>query len=513
MRQLPTAPPAPEAAPPATPPARSLSPALAVVLEAMLPGAGALYARRVGVALTWFLATIFGSLAGLLGVALLPTREYRISFLGVLALAALAWLVIRCLNALTFAQERNAALAGPLDDAAPATPPQAPGLARAHGLLWLAIFLEMVTVVIGIPADRAWHITHVFDGFFSPPHDFIYASVLLTVLVMVYMTFAPRVRVWFGPAFRMPFFPFPVPGALVLAGGGLVTTGIAGLLDSIWHTAFGLDETGWSTPHAMLGWGFLMTFLGFVACRLALRPYRPLRWYTVAFFGFLLIGFTATPFMGPLHDNTTPERLRAVATLPILLAQAAALHTYRIYLTWNLTRTNPIFLPLTALWAGAALALIRRLDRRVWLFLGVITLWTLLTLLGQHNDARSFQKYFALTDFATNPANWLPLPLLPAAVVYLLARLARVPARWAWLPAGLVYGVVVVAIWGPYRPLGLPLILLAAPIVLVGALLGNWIWGVLDHPTHGRAWALLLIGVCAPLVTGIVDLYLRVNTP
>jgi hypothetical protein len=465
------------------------------------------YAGRIRMGVIWLVVTATGFFMGVTGVAAIRDRAYRASAFGIFLVALLTWLAVRCILSFAAARERNVTR-----DASHAEP-SAPGVTRAHGLLWLALWLEVMVVGIGLPADRGWHATHVFDGFFSPPHIFIYASAIIAALVVAYMVFAPRVRVWFGPGFRLPPFPFPVPGPLMLAGGGLVLLAVAGGLDSIWHTAFGLDETGWSTPHAMIGWALLLTFLGFVACRFALRPYRPLRWYTALFFGVLLIGFSATPFMGPLNGNTTPARVQAISHIPILFAQAAAEHTFRIYLTWNLTRTNPVFVPLSALWAGVALALLRRLDRRGWMLLATILLWTLLTLSSDHSDARRLDTYLHVTSFAQQQANWLPLPLLPAALAFVLARLVRIGERWAWLPAGLVYGFFVVAIWGPYRPVGGLLILLAAPVVLVGASLGDWIFGVLERPGYGRLWALLLIGVAVPFATGIVDLYLRLNTP
>jgi hypothetical protein len=464
-----------------------------------------LYAGRVRAGVAWLLATVFGSLVALFAVGHIPDRNYRASAFGVFLVAGFTWLAARGILSFAAVRERNAAA----DEAAL----RSAGVGRANGLLWLAIVLELAVVGIGLPADRGWHATHVFDGFFSPPHIFIYASAVADATVVASMVFAPQVRLHFGPGFHLPPFRFLIPGPLMLAGGGLVTLALAGGMDSIWHTLFGLDETGWSAPHAMIGWGLLMIFLGFVACRLALRPARQLRWYTVLFFGFLLIGFSATPFMGPLFANTTPERVQAISHVPVVVAQAAARHTFRIYLTWNITRTNPTFVPLAALWGGAALALLRRLDRRAWMLIATTVLWTLLTLSGDHSDARRLDTYFRVTNFAAHPANWLPLPLLPAALTFLLARLARVPERWAWLPAGLVYGFLVVAIWGPYRPLGGLLILVAAPLLLAGASLGTWIFGVLERPSYGRVWTLLLLGVAVPLVTGVVDLYLRLNTP
>jgi len=60
----------------------------------------------------------------------------------------------------------------------------------------------------------------------------------------------------------------------------------------------------------------------------------------------------------------------------------------------------------------------------------------------------------------------------------------------------------------------LMLALLAAPAMLVGAQIGEQIFHVLEHPTKTRAWCLVLgLTVGLPVVTGIIDLYLRTQTP
>ena len=183
---------------------------------------------------------------------------------------------------------------------------------RAGRWLWFALVFMLITVSIGISWDGAWHTQNKFETFYSPPHVFIYASTIITILLVAGLTFSPNLRPWFGTAFRMRLFTFPVPGALVITAGGLAMLGFAGLvLDNYWHTNFGLDETAWSMPHAMLGWSWFVATLGFIACRLALRPYRPLRWVTAVALGWLILGFSMTPFLGPLHKTMTPDRLAA----------------------------------------------------------------------------------------------------------------------------------------------------------------------------------------------------------
>src|SRR5262249_26816404 len=156
-------------------------------------------------------------------------------------------------------------------------------------LLWLTLGLLLVTVGVGLRWDRAWHATHVFDSFYSPPHLFIYTGTLLNAMVVAYLVGSGRLRRCFGPGFRVPLLTYPLPGALALLGSGFAVLALAGGLDNAWHSRFGLDETAWSTPHAMLGWGWLLIVLGIIACTLALRPRRGLAWPTMLSLSVLVL--------------------------------------------------------------------------------------------------------------------------------------------------------------------------------------------------------------------------------
>ncbi len=387
----------------------------------------------------------------------------------------------------------------------------APNPARARRWLWGTLTLLLLTTGVGLTWDRGWHATHAFDTFYSPPHVFIYLTTILTMLVVVVIVFTPAMRRAFGVGVRLPLVPFAVPGALLWLGGGFAIVGGAGLLDDIWHTTFGLDETGWSAPHAMLGWGWLMALLGIVAARLALRPARPLHPWTLPVLSLLLLGFSETPFLGPFHGNLSSERLRAIARLPVLLTEPPAQHTFRIYLTWNITRANPVFVLLAALWAGTVLAATRGMLRRTKIFLLVIALWSLFGLLSGRSATRRFDAFFGL-QLLRHPAEWLPLPLLPAALVLALALWLRCPARIAWPLAGLVFGLLTARTWTA-GPLALGVAILAAPVLAAGAALGDWVARALAAPTARRVGALLSAAVGLPLVTGLVDLFLRLHTP
>src|SRR5579871_5436621 len=109
--------------------------------------------------------------------------------------------------------------------AAPTSPPM-PGLRTAHWYSWGIVAYFVTAVALGVSWDGYWHATHRFDTFFSPPHIFIYANVLITALLVANLTFRSRLRAWFGPGWRVFPFPFAMPGPLFLTGSGLVLLGI-----------------------------------------------------------------------------------------------------------------------------------------------------------------------------------------------------------------------------------------------------------------------------------------------
>lgn len=159
-----------------------------------------------------------------------------------------------------------------------------------------------------------------------------------------------------------------VPGALALCASGCLVVLMAGGFDDLWHS-FGLDETGWSFPHAMIGAGLQLTFMGILSCRLALRKQEPLRLLTLLGFAILLFMFSQDRLLGPLAA-ATPDTIRGISSIPVLQLQAAFQHVTRIELTWNLTRTNPLFVPVAALAGGSAMGMVWGMVRRPWLLLG-----------------------------------------------------------------------------------------------------------------------------------------------
>jgi hypothetical protein len=358
------------------------------------------------------------------------------------------------------------------------------GLDTAYRLLWLAVLFDILAFGVGFGWDRTWHVTHPFEDFFSPPHLFIYSMHLYATITLAYIAFTPDLRRWFGETFSLPLLPFAVPGPIALAGGGFIVTGLAGFFDGIWHTRFGLDETLWSFPHSMLGWGLMIAFLGIASCRLALARWKPIGLGSAIVFGFLVFSSSIERIPGPFMNNISPEVLRIIAAIPVLAAEPEFQHTTRIYLENDITRLSPAFVPLVALGAGLAFGLLRRFDARPLLVLGLGALLT------------------RTTDF---------VPLIVPALLIALRGKAAIGWRW-WALTGLCFGIATAIIWD--RPFTLGGALAAAPLMAAGAAVAGRIWRVVERPTRRAVLTFVtLAGIAAPAFTGVIDLALRARTP
>lgn len=373
------------------------------------------------------------------------------------------------------------------------------GLRAAYRWLLAAVVLSLLAFGVGTAWDRAWHTRNPFEDFFSPPHLFIYTTHFLATLALAKIAFTPELRVHFGRPMRMPILG-EMPAALVFAGGGFGIIALAGFFDAIWHSAFGLDETAWSFPHAMLGSGILLSLLGFVSARLALSTGRPLARWAPALFAIVLMTTMLGVFLGPLDNYRSLEHVRAVARIPILAATPEFQHTARIHEQWDLTRLNPLFLPLSALVIGMGLAFARQLVGKTWVFLVVALVATLLS--GERDTA----EYLGI---AGDPKNTSPIPFIVPALSFVVLARTPIGEAWSWRGAGLLYGVAAGAVW----PSGVIPMLTAAPAMALGAPLGLLVADIVRSPDV-RVWRLLAaVGVVLPVVTGTIDLVLRSRTP
>jgi hypothetical protein len=375
---------------------------------------------------------------------------------------------------------------------------------HASRLLWLSFWVMFLSVSIGLSWDGGWHLTHPFETAFSPPHLFIYVTSALTVALYVVLLVTPRLRHRFGTPFRVPLIPFAVPGALALIGAGLLLLSLAAMLDIVWHSTFGLDETRWSLPHALLSWAWSTAAIGFVSARLALREHRPLRWWTRAFIGFVLIVFSAGPVMGPLQPNPTQEKLEALAAVPVLASQPAYQHTFRIYRDWNVTRSNVLFPVLGGLWLGRVLSAVRMLDGRPSLLLVLIVMWTVFAAFRDRSAA------IRLGIDPTHVASWLPIPLLPATIGAVLAWRLRWSLTLSALLAGAVFGGTSQAVWWSIGIVDAAL--LGAATCALGVTLGTRLASVIEKPTARRCLVVTMTAFAVPVLSGLVDLYLRLHT-
>ncbi len=377
------------------------------------------------------------------------------------------------------------------------------GRCAAYRWTMLALGFYLAAAGLGLGWDRAWHATHPFRDFFSPPHLFIYSMFALAMLSMARLCGAEHLRACFaGEPVHLPGLRVALPGPLAFAAGGLAVVGVAGLLDLTWHSLFGLDETGWSLPHALLGWGIMLSLLGLISCRLRLAAYRPLASHTPYIFAALLLMLLGDGPIAPFNGNHTAEGLRAVYHLPVLAADKAAQHTFRIYSEHGLTRSNPLFMLVSAFAGGAGLALALALFKRRRV---VVVAATIAFLLVASSGMRA-ARFFGLPH---STAEWLPVPFLAALLIYLACRALRAADGWSWAAAGLGFGLIEAAVW-THRP---AVALASAALLAAGALAGDWLAETVQRPDGPRLVRLFaVLAVAWPVTTGIIDLWLRTHT-
>ena len=127
-------------------------------------------------------------------------------------------------------------------------------------LLQIAAVAAMVEL-IGGGWDIMWHIRHVPEFFWTPPHIVLYSGAGVVLLA----TGAAFVLRWSGRS-----YPRSVRAGTAIAFAGAVLQFAAGGFDSAWHARFGADDS-LSPPHVMLTAAMVITTLGIV---LALHAWR-----------------------------------------------------------------------------------------------------------------------------------------------------------------------------------------------------------------------------------------------
>lgn len=272
--------------------------------------------------------------------------------------------------------------------------------------------LGALSGLVGVYWDIAWHIDRGRDSFFSPPHNFIYTAMLITLGVGAYALVrdrrASRLHLRVGRA-RLH------PGALVAALGAALELTFAPA-DELWHRMFGADVTLWAPMHL------------------------------VGLVGLILLAFGGLVASWVERQLAPSERRRRFERLTVLFA-ALLLGWLMLLLAeyeFNVPAFPMLWHPL--LLAGLppfALLLVARLRPVPWAATWTALLFTLLRL-----GLAGGLMLTARADLAGQSRPLIPVLLLAGVAADLLAR--RAPA---WL-AGPVVGALALAATWPLVALG-----------------------------------------------------------
>jgi hypothetical protein len=362
------------------------------------------------------------------------------------------------------------------------------------------VYFVAIGIIVGGIWDKAYHANRGFETFYSAPHLFVYGMLGLAMLLVIAL-----IR-WYAPLFgARSELPFEMPGSLGLLVLGFLVTGFGGfVLDSAWHTAFGLDETPLSFPH-MISWGILITMLGFAAATLALSQKRMASGRYRIFIAYVLLIFSTTPFMGPFGKYHTIAQLQAILSFPALEGSGLE-HAFEILKAWHLARTNPLAVAVGGVWVGAMVGFLRPYLDRLRTFAGLVVAFTLLRLSSNRRSAENLE--LALSE----PATWAPLPLLVCAVVLVIGARLDWSERTTSVTAGAAFALAMSLIWSP-AVVGLAI---ATPVAVLGFVLalrvGDEAYNIVSQSTEHDLRRVATVAVAVPLSTGVVDLALRVAT-
>jgi len=124
-----------------------------------------------------------------------------------------------------------------------AFPPRSQDLWRLGTLPLLAVGL--LFGLLGVYWDIAWHIDKSRDSFFSPPHNFIYGSMLIVLLMSIYTLLRDRR----ASPYHLKVGKFSLhPGILLVALGAALELLFAPA-DDLWHRLYGAEISLWAPMH------------------------------------------------------------------------------------------------------------------------------------------------------------------------------------------------------------------------------------------------------------------------
>jgi hypothetical protein len=148
--------------------------------------------------------------------------------------------------------------------------------------------LGSVAGLLGVYWDIAWHIDKGRDSFFSPPHNFIYAFMVVVLTMSLYGLVRDKRETPFHLTIGHTRLH---PGMLIVAVGAMLVLFFAPA-DDLWHRVFGPDATLWGPMH-------LVGLLGF----------------TMATFGGLLSSWLERSLTSTINPDPKRQRLFTISTV------------------------------------------------------------------------------------------------------------------------------------------------------------------------------------------------------
>jgi hypothetical protein len=399
-----------------------------------------------------------------------------------------------------------------------------PRAVHIRQVLVVLIAISGLLMHVSATWDESWHL--MYGGFGSdflwPPHLLLYTSFALMALVaggsllaLGRGSGASRDGGTRNRGIRQRFREEPVIGLLGLMACLLVSSAPS---DEIWHRIYGIDITGWSLPHVLLGLTFGLVMLSAVAIQLSLTPqhgWRTLRgmhWQEALALMPLLFASAAWLLIGTIDYDT----LSTVVNFP----SDAAAQIIRTRPEWTYVAVIAIIALLTA---NIALHATRRA--------GTATIVALLVVILRFGEA-------ALMDGIIGRPISLPatphLMMIAPAVALDLWYALRLPhaqsGRTQWI------GSIIAS--AAFLTVGLPLIratlfyprvmestlpgmiisaMLIAPLAgWMGAGIGGWLGSISERPQQMQQfhaplrWA---TAAAALTLVAAVVLYMRIAPP
>jgi hypothetical protein len=311
--------------------------------------------------------------------------------------------------------------------------------------------------LVGVYWDIAWHIDIGRDTFFTLPHDFLYASILIVLLMSAYGLWRDRR----STAHHLTLGRLRLhPGVLMIAIAAALELAFAPL-DDLWHRLFGVDVALWAPMHLVALLAIGVANFGGLVCAWLERSHaagprrRALFTRVVVAYGALLLAWT----MLLLAEYEYSIMQFPVVLQPILLA---ALPSF-------------VFVLLARLLPG-----------------GFAVTWAALLFTGLRVAIAGLLMLTASLELAGQSRPMIPILILPAVAVDILAR-RKLPDWLLGSVAGaltlVVNALVVAAGTGLVWP-GDTLLRAILPALALAAALGaggGWVAGALKGEPAARA--------------------------